>query len=179
MSKAVFAALRELGIAFPRQQVTPETIAVYLKHLSAYPDAAVIAACDQAVRSCTFFPSIHELIALMDKTAAGPDAVAEVAWAEVLKEVRRVGYQRNRVFRNGEWHDPPQPVFSSPLIAETVESVGWRLICHSDEPEEIRKQFLFTYKAMRQRFSDRVTRGDIGTDPALPASSHKAIGGAS
>jgi hypothetical protein len=172
----VYAALRDLGHAFPRQQITPDTIKVYMKHLASYPDAAVIHACELAVRSCTFFPSIHELISLMDKTAAGPDAVAEVAWAEVLREVRRVGYQRNPVFRNGQFHDPPKPVFSSPLIAETVESVGWKLICHSDEPEEVRKQFIFSFRAMRQRQTERVERGDISTDPALPATHHKAIG---
>lgn len=175
MSKHVFAALTELVSAFPRQDIPDTTLKTYMTHLSDYPDPAVINACRLAIRSCTFFPSIRELIDLMDQTAAGDDAVAEVAWSEVLREVRRVGYQPYRVFRNGEFMDPPKPVFSSPVIAETVESVGWKLICTSDEPEEVRKQFIFSFRAMRQRVTNRVRRGDIATGPALDAGDTPAL----
>lgn len=180
MSKSIFAALTELASAFPRQSVPEQTIRTYMTHLSDYPEPAVVNACRLAIRSCTFFPSIRELIDLMDQTAAGDDAVAEVAWSEVLREVRRVGYQPQRIFRNGEFVDPPQPVFSSPVIRDTVESVGWGLICKSDEPEEVRKQFIFTHRAMRQRVTNRVRRGDIATDAALPSETrHVLDGGAS
>lgn len=169
MTKATFAALTDLTYAFPRQDVGDETVRVYMKHLTTYPEPAVVAACQLAVRTCTFFPSVREIIDLMDKTSAGIDAVPEVAWAEVLREVRRVGHQPNCIFHKGEFHDPPKPVFSSSLIVETVESIGWRLICTSDEPEEIRKQFIFSFKAMRNRRTERVQRGNFGTsDPALP-----------
>lgn len=180
MSKALFSAITELATAFPRQSVPADTIKTYITHLSDYPEPAVIAACRLAVRSCTFFPSVREIIDLMDQEAAGDDSVAEIAWSEVLREVRRVGYQPQRVFRNGEFIDPPQPVFSSPLVRDTVESVGWRLICASDKPEDVRKQFIFTHRAMRKRVTNRIRRGDIATDAALDTGTDRALeGGAS
>jgi len=177
MSKATFRAITELASAFPRQSVPEQTIRTYMAHLSDYPEPAVVNACRLAIRSCTFFPSVKELIDLMDQTAAGDDASGEIAWSEVQREVRRVGYQPMRVFRDGEFVQPSQPVFSSPLIAETVESVGWKLICLSDAPEEVRKQFVFTYRAMRQRQTNRIRRGDISTDTAIGAGDDAALEG--
>ena len=168
MSTKVLDALRELSLAFPRQNITPDTIRVYLKHLSDLPEPAVLAAVTQAIETGTFFPSIGELRGIISEHANGADDLAETAWNEVQAEVRRVGYQPNRTFRNGVWYEPAKPEFSNPRIAEAVESVGWKSICTGDI-EDVRRDFVFTYRNLRKRDVNKIQRGDFSgiTGPAL------------
>ena len=167
MSRAILSALQEMAVAFPRQNVTPETVKVYYKHLSDMPEVAVIAAINQAIETSTFFPSIGELRGIISEHANGPDDLAETAWNEVQAEVRRVGYQPNRTFRNGVWYEPAKPEFSSERIAEAVQSIGWKTICTGDI-EDVRRDFIFTYRNLRKRDVNKVQRGDFGTNgPAL------------
>jgi hypothetical protein len=167
MSDRVLAALEELSAAFPRDGITAATYRVYIKALAQFPEPAVLAAIEQAKLTRTFWPSISELTDIMAQHANGPDDLAETAWTEVQREIRRVGYQPYRVFRNGQFHDPPKPTFSTPRIAEAVESMGWREICTGDTAE-VRERFLWTYKSLRKRDTAKIQRGDFGTDPALP-----------
>ena len=65
MSKQVFEALTELVSAFPRQDIPESTFKTYIRHLADYPEPAVVNACRLAVRSCTFFPSVREIIEIV------------------------------------------------------------------------------------------------------------------
>jgi len=117
-----------------------------------------------------FFPKPVDLRELLANQAAGVDALAETAWAEVQREARRVGYQPHPTFHRGQWYEPEKPTFSSPLIAEAVDSVGWRTICQGDDSKgEIRTAFIFTFRALRERTVKQAQRGDISSGPALDA----------
>lgn len=166
MSQTILMALRDLQHAFPRQNVTAATVDVYLRHLSDMPEPAVLAAIREAIDTLTFFPSIGELRGIIADHVNGPDDLAETAWLEVMGEVRRVGYQPNRIFRNGVFHDPPKPVFSTERIAEAVASIGWKQVC-TGATEDVRREFIFAYRNLRQRDVNRVHRGDVATDRAL------------
>lgn len=163
MSTRILDALQGMADAFPRQDITSATIRTYLHHLSDLPEPAVIAAINQAIDTQTFFPSISELRGIIAEQANGADDLAEVAWAEVEREARRVGYNRRLWdYERGESY-VEHPRFSSDRIAQAVESVGWRNICVGDNSKgEIRRDFLFAYRAIRDRDVKRIQRGDFG-----------------
>lgn len=176
MTQKILAALNELAAAFPRQAVTPQTIKVYYKHLGDMPEPVVLGAINHAIQTSTFFPSVGELRGAIAEHANGADDLAETAWIEVQREVRRVGYQRGQIFQGGKWHDPPKPQFSNDRIAEAVESIGWKQICLGDV-EDTRRDFIFAYRNLRKRDVSKIQRGDFGSSgPALPDGETKAIG---
>lgn len=177
MSKSVLDALKGMAAAYPRQNVTPETIRVYLDRLADLPEPVVVAAIHQAIDTHTFFPTVAELRGIIAEHANGPDDLAESAWAEVEKEARRVGYNRRRWdYERGESY-VEKPEFSTTRIAEAVESVGWRNICVGDNSEgAIRRDFIFAFRNLRTRDVNRVQRGAfdalntaIGADASSPA----------
>lgn len=140
------------------------------------PEPAVIGAINHAIETSTFFPSIGELRGAIAEHATGADDLAETAWIEVQREARRVGFQPGRIFRGGQWYDPPKPTFSNARIAEAVESIGWKQICTGDI-EDTRRDFIFAYRNLRKRDVNKIQRGDFsGTGPALPDGETKAIG---
>lgn len=86
-----------------------------------------------------FFPSLAELIeAVVGEAEAVPDAAD--AWAEVLEQVRAVGYYGHAAF-------------SHPAIANAVTSIGWHAICLSDEDDwRFRETFVRTYGSYEERY---------------------------
>ena len=168
MSDKIIDALEDMADAFPRDGVNPNTFRIYLRRLERFPEPAVLAAIEQAIDTRKFFPTIGELTDIISELANGPDDLAETAWNEVQAEVRRVGYQPNRTFRNGVWYEPAKPEFSSPRIAEAVSSVGWKVICTGDI-SQARTAFVFTYRNLRKRDVAKVQRADFSgmTGPAL------------
>lgn len=177
MTRAIYQALKDMFEYFdkPNERASPTMIEMYLLHLEKFPEPAVLAAIDQAIGTCTFRPKIAEIADIIANAAAGPDDLAETAWTEVQREIKRVGYQPNRIFHNGDWYDPPKPKFSNERIAEAVESIGWKTICHG-ELDESRTAFIFTYRNLRKRDTAKIQRGELGTDPALPSASVRALG---
>lgn len=152
----------------PNEKTSPAMLETYLRHLERFPEPAVVAAIDQAIGTCTFRPKIAEITNIISEHANGPDDLAETAWNEVQAEVRRVGYQPNKTFRNGVWYEPAKPDFSNERIAEAVQSIGWKTICTGDI-EDVRRDFIFTYRNLRKRDVNKIQRGDFTglTGPAL------------
>lgn len=177
MSKAILDALKGMAAAYPRQNVTPETIRVYLDRLSDLPEPVVVAAIHQAIDTHTFFPTVAELRGIIAESANGADDLAESAWAEVEREARRVGYNRRRWdYERGEAY-VEKPQFSSKRIAEAVESVGWRDICLG-ESQKARTDFIFAYRNIRKRDVQRVQRGSFDAlDTAIGTGDTPALDG--
>jgi len=147
----LLAKLRELTLAFPHREIPEETILLYAHRLSTLPVDAVCAGIDRLIDTATFFPTIAEIKEAAIAGPIGPD-VADEAWAEVVREARRVGYNRLPVFRDGRLLPPPTPAFSSPLIAAAVNAVGWELICNGDNSQgHIRNAFLRTFRSLQER----------------------------
>src|SRR4051812_31715358 len=143
-------ALIEMRMAFPGATASSDTLKLYARKLADLDPDLLIAAIDRLVNTAQpkyhgYFPSIAEIREMV--VAGGPtDGAAELAWAEVLKEVQRVGWNNKGYFANGVHHDPPKPSFSSPVTKAAVESVTWRDICLSEKRAEVREQFLWTWK---------------------------------
>lgn len=116
-----------------------------------------------------FAPKPSELLRLAGVRRVAPNLIPEAAWAEVMHEVRRVGWNRPRMFHDGQFEEPPQRTFSSPLIAEAVDAIGWAEICTSDKPEIVRAQFIKALVALMDGAVKRVQTGDVSAArDALP-----------
>lgn len=157
------AKLEELSMAFPNVKIEPATIAVYAKRLSAMPTESVCAAIDRLMDTARFFPTIGEI---KEAAVAGPFGLdlADEAWAEVVREAKRVGFNRPPVFRNGRFEAPPAPEFSSPLIAQAVNAIGWESICTSDKPEIVAAQFRKAFNALLERQTKARQTGALPLD---------------
>jgi hypothetical protein len=143
--------LGEMQLAFPGKEITTETIAVYAHRLSMMPTDAVCAAIDRLMDTSRFFPTIAEI---KEAAAADPTApLADEAWAEVLKEAKRVGWNRPRILHGGTWYDPPKRQFSHPAIEAAVEAVGWEMICMTpaDKISHVRHAFVQALNAGMHR----------------------------
>lgn len=181
MSRAVTNAIREMFEYYrtPRDPHEPPMamVSVYLRQLEQFPEPAVLAAIEQAYATHTFRPKVSELTEIMGNMAAGQNDNAETAWLEVQREARRVGYRTSKVFHNGQFHDPPKPEFSSPLVAEAVEVTTWKVICTGNNDNgEIAENFKWAYRNLRSRSVKQIQRGEFGTSgPALPAANGQAL----
>lgn len=160
--------LQELAMQYPRYELTPDTIRVYLKQLADIPAPAAVAAMERVGKTSTFFPAVAEIREAVASRALGATDTPEAAWAEVIREVQRVGYNRPPLFSAGRFLEPAKPEFSNDTTRQAVESVGWRLINLTDDLEEVRKQFVFTWKSLRARDHGSIQRGEFDAVTTLP-----------
>jgi hypothetical protein len=144
-----------LRAAYPAATIPDATHALHCEMLADLDFAAAKAAILRHVRTNRHFPAISEVCtAVAESSIPGGRLSAEMAWAEVLRQVHKVGmYSR--------------PAFDSPVIQRAVDAVGWREICHSEEGDPaIRAHFYRSFEAARR---SAVEYANIG--PALAAGS--------
>lgn len=139
----------------PLSELRAEAYLVALEDLSADEFEQAVRA---ALRACRFFPRPVELRELVRGSAT---ALADEAWGQVLREVRRVG-----------WTGTPS---LPPAVMRTVQHVwgNWRHLCETlpgDGPELLgwAKQFKASHEITTQRL---LASGDDGIGPraALPS----------
>lgn len=161
-----------LRTVWPESAVTDDTITAWAWAFEDVPYPAVEAAAKRWIKTGTFFPRPGELLRLVGVAAVAPGLVPEAAWEEVLRETKRVGFNRPPVFHDGRFEPPAVPEFSSPLIAAAANAVGWEAICTSDKPEVVRAQFVKALTALLGRAVERVQTGEAPValpEPGLPA----------
>lgn len=161
--------IRVLRSVWPNTEINADTVQAYAWALEDISAADGERAVREWMRTGKFFPKPSELREIVGKAALGSDELAESAWIEVQREIRRVGYNRQPVFANGAFREPPKRSFSSPLIGDAVESVGWATLCTSEDVADLRKQFVFTFRALHQRDLAAIQRGTLDPSTALAA----------
>lgn len=163
--------LRILRTVWPQTRIDEDTITAYTWAFEDQPYELVEDAVKRWIKTGKFFPKPAELLEIISVQTVAPDLVPEAAWGEVIREARRVGYNRLPVFQNGEFLEPEKPVFSSPLIAQAVEAIGWGELCTLDDEDKptVRAQFTKVLTALMTR---EVKRTQLGIDrqPSLPTS---------
>ena len=134
--------------AYPREEVSPDRLRLYCELLADLEHDQAVAAVRRVLAKSKWWPSIAEI--REEYAGAAVDLVpAEVAWGEVLEQVRRCGRYK-------------QPAWSSPQLEQAVAAIGWEAICTSQVGDSaIRAQFREAYRAMADR-----ARMDVQT-PAI------------
>lgn len=130
--------LKQLFSAYPNTQVTPETVAVYLRLLGDIEPDDLQIVVDQAVATCKFLPTVAELRDMRHAMTQMSELSWGEAWENVQSEMRRIG----------NWGVPQ---FSTELTSAVVRSMGWRELCASENPQTDRAQFRDIYNGMQTR----------------------------
>jgi hypothetical protein len=153
-------ALLDLRLAFQQREVRVETLALYARQLGDLPEEEVVEAVYRLIRTAKFFPTVAE-IREATVTGGATEGLAEAAWAEVQREVSRVGWNRGPVMAGGVLREAEQPRFTLPVTEAAVASMSWRLICLGDAAE-VRSQFLWTWKNLSSGLVKRSQASDGG-----------------
>ena len=127
-----------LTAAYPSANISNETIEIYTKFLSDLSFEMGQAVALQLISSSKWFPSIAELRQAVVKMLPDEIPSAEQAWSEVEQAFHSFGSYNS-------------PVFSSPVIAQAVQAMGWRNLCLSDNPVADRAHFFKIYESYRVR----------------------------
>lgn len=130
-----------LKMAWPAHPIEAEQgAAVYHRALADIPFDLAERAIDEWLRTGKFFPAPSEIRELALRAGVGLPA-AEIAWQEAQRVIG--GY------RPGD----PAPLWSSRVLEETVNAVGWSAIkaCEADNLGTLRAQFRDTYNALLKR----------------------------
>lgn len=132
--------LSVLAAAYPRVEVSQETIAIYTQFLQDLDYGRVQAAVIKHIATSTFFPSIAELRqAALDMSTDDRLPLPGEAWEEVVKQMKIIGYTG-------------KPQFSHELIEKTVQAMGgWINLCQSTEGMVDRAHFIKIYESYRSR----------------------------
>ena len=150
--------LATLRAAYPRQQLEPSTLELYAQLLDDLDPEALQRAAERHTLRSPWWPAIAELRAEVaaEATAELPDPA--LAWAEVLREVRRVG----------QYH---APTFKLEALADAVRAVGWESICRSERIGVDRARFVEAYQAARARCVQSAQlggRAQVGDGDCVP-----------
>jgi len=156
---AVLVAM--IGAAYPNFKATEMTFDVYYQTLKDLDydllEAATLHAIAQPGRA--FAPSVGEIRGavsdIMQHSSHMPSSFE--AWNEFLQQARAVGHMG-------------KPQFSHPLVAKTVQVMGWKELCLSENQVADRARFVQAYEQLADRASrDMVmlpsVQGYIDTHP--------------
>jgi hypothetical protein len=149
-----------LKMAWPAHPIEAEQgAAVYHRALADIPFELAERAVDEWLRTGKFFPAPSEIRELALRAGVGLPA-AEIAWQEAQRVVG--GY------RPGD----PAPLWSSRVLEEAVNAVGWSAIkaCEADQLGTLRAQFRDTYNALLKRMT-----ADDARDALTEAEGRRAL----
>lgn len=132
-----------LVIAYPDANVPIETQRVYKEALADIPDEALKLATTQIIATSKWFPKIAELreaAARLMTNEAGRLSAGE-AWA-VFKKLS-----------NHYANDEPLSLEAEvdPVIRKTINAMGWKYLCASEDGMADRAHFMKTYDAIVKR----------------------------
>ena len=138
MTSTTLMVLEQLFSCYPNTEVTPQTVAMYVRLLQDIPPDELQTVVDQAVATSRFLPTIAELRDMRHSLARLGAPTWADAWDAVQREIRRVGSYG-------------LPRFDDPLTERAVKAMGWKAICASDNPATDRAQFRDMYNALAER----------------------------
>jgi hypothetical protein len=133
--------LATIAAAYPSFESNDYKVKVWGEMLDDLSYEVVNAAAKKCIVENTFPPSIAELRkAAFDLLQ--PEAVAAPeAWGQVIRAVHNYGFARQKDALNSL---PPD-------VAEVVRWMGWREICHSENLDVVRGQFIKLFETQRKR----------------------------
>jgi hypothetical protein len=137
-----------LGGAFGRE-LTDVQARVYMTALASADPGALAAVTERAVRECRFFPTVSELVALLDGFDAADGPV--LVWMELRQAAGSVGQ-----YRGIEFDDVAAAVAFEEVFGD------WPSFCALDEGPALaqrRQEFMAAYRRARARITSGAAFG--------------------
>jgi len=135
--RLILKALKILEAAYPHRDNQEATIAMYVHYLSDLPPDALARAITQHIRTSKYFPSVAELRQLVAEECVDlPEP--EVALQQVRKIIARKGHAEG-------WRELPDNAVGRAALAH------WWPLCYSQYPESVHREYMATYKRMRDQ----------------------------
>lgn len=140
--------LTTLATAYPRFELTQQTVGLYVEMLADLDVGLLNAAVHQHIAESEWFPSVaalrNKVVELQQMTRQNQDWGA--AWGVVMDAANRLGY--DEVMQQGL-----ENVFVDPLTLSVVKQIRWREICYADLDtlNTLRAQFRDMYQAAQER----------------------------
>lgn len=130
------------AVAYPQYPLTKETVSVYAELLSDLSVEQVEKAVKEMLMTSDRWLSIASIRRKVAEQSGSLAPTKIEAWGEVTVQMRVIGTYGH-------------PVFTHDAISQTVQHLGWRSLCLSDNVETSRSQFWRAYEELVTRF-DRV-----------------------
>jgi len=146
--------VQRIGAAFPRTELSQETLSLYAEHLLTSDYETALQAVSVGLRRWRFFPTIAELTEVIDGEEHSEIVAPELAWAEVIAAVRA---------------GPNRKPWSSPAIDYAVRAIGGMSYLNSaplaDCPGPDRARFVDAYRAALRHCNDEAWRDRLSPPP--------------
>lgn len=127
--------LAMLASAYPHIKITKETAEIYHDVLQDLEMIQCVKASRGIVRFSQFFPSASEIRRAVMKEENLLSPLPIEAWAEIVKVTKSEGLRKSH-----EW--------SHATLKQTVDAIGWREICMSENQGVLRAHFLKLYESL-------------------------------
>ncbi len=134
-----------LKASYPKMSFDQQSVAAYQMALADLDPQLLKTAVLKHIASSKWFPTIAELRGGVTELILEADGqlTAPEAWAEVIRQVHRVGH----------WGKPDL----APLVLQAVQAVGgWQVICRGENFAADRAQFLRAYDLLRSRQAEKM-----------------------
>lgn len=146
--KELLVLIGTLTNAYPRTELSKQTISLYIEMLADLDIDLLNAAVHQHIAESEWFPTVaalrNKVAELQQMTRQSQDWGA--AWGVVMDAANRLGY--DEVMQQGL-----ENVFVDPLTLSVVKQIRWREICYADLEtlNTLRAQFRDMYQAAQER----------------------------
>jgi hypothetical protein len=157
-SEAV-AIISKIKASWPRVPISRETAEAWTEAILDLDHETALAALRDLIRTSTFPPQPAELRAACVTVAHGERRSGGEAWGECLRLIRKHGSYRL------PGADFP---IADPLLARTIDALGWRDLCLSDNPVADRARFIETYESIDTSERRHAQLGDGARSSVLP-----------
>jgi hypothetical protein len=147
------------AVAYPQYPLTKETVSVYAELLSDLSVEQVEKAVKELLMTSDRWLSIASIRRKVAEQSGSLAPSKAEAWGEVQVQMRVSGTYGH-------------PTFSHNAIAETVQHLGWRSLCMSENIETSRSQFWRAYEELVSRY-DRVAL--VGNQLELKSPDRKSL----
>jgi hypothetical protein len=129
-----------LSSAYPNFQMTDSMMIAYKTMLKDIPVEYLKAGALKHASENKWFPTVAELREASFSIMMNKDAIPSEfeAWEEVKLACEKIGHYK-------------EPPFSHPLIVRTVNVMGWKELCLSENQEYDRAHFFKVYKSLSER----------------------------
>ena len=151
-SETVSMVMGVMAHAYPRYELSADSVKLYAKLLADIPGEILEAAAHQIMAESKFFPSVAEWREMAHKLMTGAHNIptAYEAWENVMGQVGLCGeYYRYQV--NARY-----PEYAHPLIEKAVKIIGYQHLLMSENIAIDRAHFFKIYESLVNRAEEDI-----------------------